>query len=284
MKTILILGGTGMLGNSVGKLFQGMADCDVWLTTRKKDLIYGRKDRWLEFDPTGKTMLAAISLPELLQEMPHPDYIINCVGIIKPFVEQSRHDSILINSLLPHTWATYCKSIGSKFLHITTDCVFSGAKGNYTENDAHDCLDIYGKSKSIGEPKDAMVLRTSIIGPEIHKGASLIAWAQSQKGNRVKGFSDHFWNGLTTLQYGKVCQQIIEKDLYQEGLFHIFSNKVSKRELLEIINKAFNLGLQVEATNAPESCDRSLSTAKPAALMTKLDIPWLDQQLAEIAK
>lgn len=281
MTRVLILGGTGMLGSAVGNHFLGQSSFDVFLTARDMSLAYGNKSRWIKFDPTGQTMDAISHLPELFSQMPeNPDIVINCIGTIKPFINKDPAHSVLLNSLFPHELASYCKAIGVKVLHITTDCVFSGSKGNYSESDAHDCLDMYGKSKSIGEPANCMVVRTSIIGPELHKNASLIAWAQSQKGNDVNGFSNHLWNGLTTLQYAKVCQQIIDGDLYSEGTFHVFSNKVTKAELLRLIDERYKLGLKIKVIDAVEACDRSLTTVK--GLMGKLKVPSLEQQLSEI--
>jgi dTDP-4-dehydrorhamnose reductase len=283
MKTILILGGTGMLGSAVGQYFQSKSDqYDVYLTARELTLAYGKKSNWIKFDPVGDTNGAASDIRDVLLDMPkNPDYIINCIGTIKPFMNKNIANSILINSVFPHILAGACKTLGIKLIHITTDCVFSGKKGQYTEADQHDALDDYGKSKSLGEPvANAMVIRTSIIGPEIHKQASLIAWAQSQAGKSVNGFANHMWNGITCKQYASICDQIIAGDLYTEGLHHVHSDTVSKFDLLNIINDRYNLELSINMIDAPEAIDRTLSTSKQ--LMSKLTIPPLREQIMSL--
>jgi dTDP-4-dehydrorhamnose reductase len=283
MKTVLILGGTGMLGNAVGKYFQAHQDkYDTYLTTRDMSLIYSKSNNWIKFDPTGKILDASHALRDVFEYMPrNPDIIINCIGVIKPFMAKNKRESILINALLPHLWAEDSLALNIKFLHITSDCVFSGAKGNYVESSLHDALDDYGKSKSLGEPVDnAMVIRTSIIGPEIHKQASLVAWAQSQAGKEVSGFTNHLWNGITCKQYAIVCSKIIDNDLYEQGLFHVHSDIVNKAELLQMIDYRYNLGLKIIHVPAQTHIDRTMATEK--SLLHKLHIPMLKDQIQSL--
>jgi len=176
--------------------------------------------------------------------------------------------------------ANHCIKNNIKLIHITTDCVFSGEKGKYVENDLHDCLDDYGKTKSLGEPTNCMVIRTSIIGEEIHKNASLIAWAKSQSGKQVNGFSNHFWNGITTKQYAKVCDQIIQDNLHEPELFHIFSNTVNKFELLHLINNKFDFDLIINDFQADKTIDRTLATKKHLNDIIKL--PNLSSQIEDL--
>ena len=123
-----------------------------------------------------------------------------------------------------------------------------------------------------------MILRTSIIGEEIHKNASLISWAKSQKGKEVNGFLNHFWNGVTTKQYALVCEKIIENNLYQEDLFHIHSKDiVSKYQMLEYFNEKYDLNLKIKPYITNPICDRSLSSIKE--LCSKLDIPTVKEQI-----
>ena len=258
-----------MLGNAVGSYFlQKYGNDDVCLSHRNKKLAYGKNN--FCFDP----------LENNFDELTNCDYIINCIGIIKPFMQTSPIDSIQINSIFPRKLANHCIKNNIKLIHITTDCVFSGKKGNYAENDPHDCLDAYGKSKSLGEPDNCMVVRTSIIGEEIHKNASLIAWVKSQAGKQVNGFSNHYWNGITTKQYAKVCDKIIQEDLFAPELFHVFSNSVSKFELLRLINNKFDLGLTINDFQAEEAIDRTLATNKP--FNNLIHVPSLDTQIADL--
>ena len=270
---VLILGSTGMLGNAVLKEFEGRADYDVTATRRTNALS-------IELSNTATEGYKLVDFDT--KEGPFPrerfDYIINCIGVIKPFIDKDVATSIHTNSVFPHMLSTWAGYNGMKLIHITTDCVFSGSKGAYTEEDEHDMIDLYGRSKSLGETKEAMVLRTSIIGEEIHKHASLISWVKSQKGKTVNGFTNHMWNGVTTNQYAKICKKIIEEDLYKENLFHVFSpTSVNKNDLVELINKKFNLDITVEETEAEEAVDRTLSTVKN--LNKQLSIPEIEDQI-----
>lgn len=280
--TILILGATGMLGHTVGKYFLDKLDkYNVILTTRDLKLRYGPEKHWRMYDPTGTALGAFTDLHDVLQQTPeNPSYLLNCIGTIKPFMDKSPYQSILINSLLPHDLARICEFLGIKMIHITTDCVFSGSKGKYSEESPHDCLDSYGKSKSLGEPKNCMVVRTSIIGPEQHKNASLVAWAQAQAGKEVRGFTNHIWNGVSTKQYAKVCETIIDNDLYSVGTKHVFSNEVDKYELLQLIDKRYGLNLKIAPIEAGEAVNRSMATIHD--LCGKLAIPTLAEQIAEM--
>lgn len=283
MKTILILGGTGMLGNAVGQFFQAREEkYSTFLTLRDPSLAYGKSGHWIKFDPTGKTLSAESRIEEVLERMPrNPDYVINCIGTIKPQMSKNKIDSIYINALFPHQLSETCKALGIRVINITTDCCYSGSKGNYTESSLHDALDDYGKSKSLGEAtSNSLVIRTSIIGPELHHQASLIAWAQSQSGKSVNGYRNHLWNGITCKQYADICAQIIDKDLYYEGLFHVHSDTVTKYELLHLINERYDLNLDIIEVDAPEPIDRSLATEK--TLMSKITIPTLREQIMNL--
>lgn len=283
MKTILILGGTGMLGSAVGQYLQAREEkYSTFLTARDISLAYGKRGHWIKFDPTGKTQDAESHIEAVLERMPrNPDCIINCIGTIKPFMSKNKIDSIYINSLFPHQLSETCKALGIRVINITTDCCFSGSKGSYRESSPHDAIDDYGKSKSLGEAtSNSMCIRTSIIGPELHKQASLIAWAKAQAGKSVSGYRNHRWNGITCKQYADVCAQIINKDLYDEGLFHVHSDTVTKYQLLRLISERYELNLDISEIDAPEAIDRSLATEKP--LMSKLSIPSLREQIMNL--
>lgn len=266
---VLVLGSTGMLGNAVGRYFLNSEEYDTLLSYRNKEVAYGG-ERAFRYDP----------LVDWVGGLPKADYVLNCIGAIKPAFKKSVKDSIWLNAVFPHILADHCKEIGAKLIHITTDCVFSGIEGDYDEDAKHDALDDYGKSKSLGEPTNCMVLRTSIIGQEIHNQSSLIAWAFSQRGKEVNGFADHIWNGVSTSQYADICDQIIRGGLYEEGIFHVFSNQVTKSQLLRLINDHFKLDLKINSVKAPEPCDRSLSTVKE--LMGKLKVPTIEEQIARM--
>ena len=270
MVRVLILGSTGLLGNAVGEWFLSHTDkYETYLTYRNESVSYGKNKVFFD------------CLSGEFADLPKVDYIINCIGTIKPFVEENPLETIEINSTFPWRLAAHCERTDTRLIHITTDCVFSGAKGQYTESDDHDALDKYGKSKSLGEPTNCMVLRTSIIGEELHKKASLVEWAKSQAWAEVSGYVNHHWNGISTRQYASVCDQIITSELYSNGLFHIFSpQQVTKYELLSFINDRFKLLLKVVPIEADRDIDRVLSTEKE--LNSKLFIPHIQQQIEEM--
>jgi len=268
---IVVLGSTGLLGNSVGKfMIDYYGEDNVFLSYRNKKILYGKNKFYFEVKES------------YLNTIPECDYLINCIGIIIPFMKENFKKSIYVNSIFPIELSEYCKINKIKLINITTDCVFNGEKGNYNEKSIHDSLDDYGRTKSLGEKcqDDCMLLRTSIIGEEIHKKASLIEWVKSQRGKEVNGYINHLWNGVTTKQYAKICSQIINNDLYEEGLFHVFSNIVSKYDLLHMIDEKFNLNLIINKFKTDKKCDRSLSTIKN--LNSKLNIPSIKNQMENL--
>lgn len=231
---VLILGSTGMLGSMVLKYLS------------KKDL-----------------EIAAPSRKEINKIHPkNYDYIINCIGIIKQKLDNPK-EAIEINSIFPYTISE--KAPNAKIIQIATDCVFSGESGFYLEDNEHDASDIYGKTKSLGEvqAKNFYNIRTSIIGPIKRKRkVSLLEWFLSQKKNAtIKGYTNHFWNGITTLHFAKLCYAIIEKKRQIPNLLHFIpSGAVNKYELLQIFAKKFNrMDIKIRPTKA-DYCNRILKT------------------------
>ena len=269
MKRIVVLGSTGMLGHKVFEHFSNLEGYEVFGSYRN------------ELVAPAKNSFAFDAEFPIWSAIPECDYILNCIGVIKPFMESNTMGAIKINSMFPWRLAEWCEDNNTRLIHITTDCVFSGNDGLYTEESLHDCLDDYGKSKSLGEPTNCMVIRTSIIGEEIHKNASLVAWAKSQKGKTVNGFTNHYWNGVTTLEYAKVCHQIIDTELYSDGLYHVHSPEaVSKLELLKFISDRFELELDIKSFETENVCDRTLCTNKD--LVKNLNISGIEKQISEL--
>lgn len=209
------------------------------------------------------------------------DVIINCIGTIKPRVDELGDlNAILVNSVFPRVLANVCSSLNAKMIHPTTDCVYSGNKGSYTEKDKYDVSDIYGMSKAIGEPNNCTVIRTSIIGEEVTKGRSLVEWIKSEKGNTVFGFTNHHWNGVTCLQFAIVCHQIIKRDSFWKGIRHIYSNIMDKSELVQTISHIYNIDIKVVPKETPLKCDRSLSSVYENN--DSFNIPSLKEQIIEM--
>jgi len=273
---ICILGSTGMLGVALRKHFENSKH-EIWNSFRNKEHIENLKGNYIHLDVSSQIEQQIKTVVDS-----DFDYIINCIGIIKPYINKDPIVSININSIFPRLLANKieesCKKV--KLIHITTDCVYSGATGKYKETSPHDCLDFYGKTKSLGEPENCMTIRTSIIGEELHGGVSLVAWAKSQAGKEVNGFTNHFWNGVTTNQYAKVCEKIINENLYRKGLYHVFSKDVNKYEMLNMIDDRYSLSLKINKHQDKQTVDRTLRTEKE--LNEIISVPSLDSQIKEM--
>lgn len=262
---IAVLGSTGMLGSMVVKYLRERG-FTVLEFSRKTGLdLENGADNW--------SIINRVVAPQ------KPEYIINCMGAIKPTFSKNFNNTnqIYINALFPSiltTWADCMTQWGEfdcKVIHITTDCVYDGADGCYVEDSPHNCTDEYGMSKSLGEPKDCMVIRTSIIGPEWGgKSRSLVEWLISNQGGKVNGFTNHIWNGVTTLEYAKCLVTIIDNNLYKVGKFHIFSNDIDKFNLLSLMNTEWGLGIEVNAAEADVPCNRTLRTSKNLNAILKI--------------
>lgn len=209
------------------------------------------------------------------------DVIINCVGTIKPMVDALGDlNAIQVNSVFPRILSNVCEKMGVKMIHPTTDCVFTGEKGNYIESDKHDISDVYGRSKSLGEPNNCTVVRTSIIGEEVGQGRSLVEWIKSNKNKNIFGFTNHHWNGVTCLEFAKVCRKIIDNNLYWNGVKHVFSIPVNKLELVTMISDVYDLNITVEPKETVEKCDRTLFSE--TELYKNLQVPQLKEQIIEM--
>jgi len=245
MKSVLVIGANGMLGYAVSEYFK-LSNYHVECITRK------------QFD------IAKDNIEQLESVVKDVDFTINCAGIINIRTAEVPVEEILkVNSVFPGNLARLCKKFRKSCFHITTDCAFSGKRGLYTESDYLDAEDVYGLSKCGGETTDFMTLRTSIIGEEKNASRSLLEWAKSQKEKTVNGFTNHLWNGVTTLYLAQIIEDILNLRLYEGGIFHVFSDEiVSKFELLSMINQIYDLGITINRFETPQSCDRSLSSEK----------------------
>jgi dTDP-4-dehydrorhamnose reductase len=188
-----------------------------------------------------------------------PTHVINCIGIIKQQrAAQSPIPSIEINALFPHRLAELCATTDSHVIHFSTDCVFSGAKGNYLETDPPDALDLYGKTKALGELPAAagLTLRTSIVGTALNDNLSLFDWFIANPSPVLQGYTHAIYTGLTTAALAREVANIIERP-WTGGLWNVASEKISKFELLTFLNDALELGKQIAPTSELK-CDRSL--------------------------
>jgi dTDP-4-dehydrorhamnose reductase len=259
---VFVLGSSGMLGTYVYKYFYQIG-YDVVSVTRAE-----------------LNAASANSMDILGLGITAGDVVINCMGLIKQRSGTTDLAFILVNSVFPRVVSNVCESVGAYFIHVTTDCVFDGLVGDYIESSPHTALDIYGRSKSLGEPENATVIRTSIIGEELANKLSLIEWVKSQAGKVVNGFTNHFWNGVTCLEFAKLCEIIINTDNFWLGVKHIHSPEVvNKYELIELISSAYGLGVVVVPFSTPTSCNRSLNSERESIV---LPTPTLKEQLVEL--
>jgi dTDP-4-dehydrorhamnose reductase len=259
---VLILGSDGMLGHVVTK-FLIKQDLDLWFTGRSVNFDPGNKSKFIKFD-------AKSSIESTFSNLGYFDYVINCIGIIKPNIDEKVSSSVLnaieINSRFPHLLSNFFND--SKILQIATDCVYSGLTGNYLENSIHDPQDVYGKTKSLGEVSSTnfMNIRTSIIGREIRHHKSLWDWViRQEKDSPVNGFTNHLWNGVTTLAFAKLVTGIMLENLFQATTQHVIpKNLITKDVLLQTI--LVNEGRSDVKVNPIESSvqiNRTLSTQDP---------------------
>lgn len=237
----LIFGSDGMLGSYA----------NLYLKKFYKVIPFTRKN----FDISSSSKKDFFNY--INKKIENVDLILNCAGIIKQR-NVSDTEMIMVNSVFPHWLAELKNKLNCNIIHITTDCVYSGNKGKYSENDIHDCNDTYGKSKSIGENKNLTIIRTSIIGEEIKNKLSLLEWVKSNKNGRINGFENHYWNGVTCLELIKYIHDIINNNLFWSGVRNIFSpDTVSKYDLVSMISNVYDLNITIDKKNT-FFCDRSL--------------------------
>jgi dTDP-4-dehydrorhamnose reductase len=283
---IVILGGTGMLGH---KLFQKLAtafpDTICTISQRVEDESVAR----IPLFQSGRTIggIDAIQferLSSLLRNI-RPDFIINCIGVIKQRPDASSCiPAIAINSLLPHQLAALCSEWNGRLIHFSTDCVFSGRRGMYKESDSSDAQDLYGRSKFLGETvaKNALTLRTSIIGRELARHRSLLDWFLSNIGGEVHGYRKSIYSGVTTNHLAEVVLDIVLHHPHLNGLYQVASRPISKCELLLLLKNAYALDVSICPVDGEEA-DRSMDGTKLRAAIGYACPPWsaLVEQLAQ---
>ncbi|KIJ89167.1 dTDP-4-dehydrorhamnose reductase family protein [Rickettsia asembonensis] len=243
---ILILGVTGMLGNSMFRFLSQDSKFDVYATARNNSThSYFSKDLSDKLI-TNVDVENHDSLVEVFNKA-KPEIVINCIGLVKQLADANDPLKALpINSLLPHRLANLCKLANSRLIHISTDCVFSGKKGNYKESDFPDCYDLYGRSKFLGEVDypHVITLRTSIIGHELAGNRSLINWFLSAEG-QVKGFEKAIYSGFPTVELARIIRDFVLPNKELHGLYHVASKPINKLELLKLVAEIYNKEIDI---------------------------------------
>lgn len=273
-KKILILGASGMLGHVLFTELQ--ENHNVFGTVRSKSNLPFKNDRGL-IDGINIEDLGSL---ENIIKIVTPDIVINCIGIIKQLQEsKNKIVSIEINSLFPHKLAEICERYKARLIHFSTDCVFTGEKGNYNENDLADARDTYGLTKYMGEVDypHALTLRTSIIGHELNSSVSLLDWFLSQD-KACKGFSHAIFSGFPTIVVARFLNDYVFNNDQLSGVYNFSSDPINKYELLVKIKEQY--GKQVDITPSDQlKIDRSLDSSKLKEKIGFVNQNW-DQMIA----
>ena len=256
---LLILGGSGMLGH---QLWRGLhAQHDTWVTLRRPVADFAVHNL---FDEAKAIQLDDITDDTALERalgQAKPEAVINCVGLIKQRDEASDEALTLrVNAEFPHRLAKRCGEAGARLIHFSTDCIFAGTKGNYTESDPSDAADLYGQSKHQGEVADAhsVTLRTSVIGHELGTNLALLDWFLSQRGQAISGFTKAIYSGFTTLEMARIVDRILTQHPALSGVWHVASEPISKFGLLQLCREKLGWEGVIEPSDE-FVCDRSLN-------------------------
>jgi len=256
-----------------------------------------RFDTWATLRDDGRSLpagvdrdrvvpgVSAAEFDSVIRAFAHvrPDVVVTCIGVVKQRAEAS--DPIValtVNSLFPHRVATLCAASGARLIHISTDCVFSGARGDYTEEDRPDATDLYGRTKHLGEVSGpgCVTLRTSIIGRELASSQGLVEWFLGQSGT-IPGYTNAVFSGLTTAELSRVILRVAERSAGLTGVYHVAGERITKHDLLVRLNRALGRGLRIEP-DASVRVDRSLDGRRFAAAAAYVAPTW-DAMIEELA-
>lgn len=253
LQKILLLGASGMAGHMIYNYLRATNRYDIHTVSYRKKIDEGT----IICDVTDKALLSGII------DQHRPDIIINCIGVLIKGAREFPDNAIYINSFLPHFLSRLASGYGGKVIHLSTDCVFRGDKGDYNEDAFKDADDTYGRSKALGELINTadLTIRTSIIGPEIKdNGEGLLEWVIQQKGI-INGFKEAYWSGLTTLELAKFIDFAIQNHL--KGLVHATNNeKISKFDLIQLIIKFYKLNDIILQAEYGKKVDKSLRNTR----------------------
>ncbi|MDB4077181.1 SDR family oxidoreductase [Porticoccaceae bacterium] len=276
-KTVLVLGASGMLGNAVYRYFLNTGRYTTFGTLRDIDPSSFFDERERDNLICGIDVSSLGAIKQLFMEY-EPNVVINCIGVIKQSDAIKDPRSVIsVNSLLPHELNEMCGLIGAKLVHISTDCVFTGAKGMYKENDFCDSRDLYGLTKHLGEVDDnkSVTIRTSIIGHEINSKLSLIDWFLSSK-NTVGGYSRAIFSGLPTVALARIIHDHVIPNDQLCGLYHVSSDPITKFDLLSLVMATYDHSIDL-IDDSSLVIDRSLDSRK-----FRLEAKWSPEQWASL--
>ena len=251
-----------MLGHKLVQRLQ--TDFDVWTTVRTESAEFGKYEILPDKKVIGRVDADDFDSVLGALDSARPDVVINSIGIVKQLpTSRDFVKTLTVNSIFPHRLAEAVSERGSRLVTISTDCVFKGDKGNYSESDEPDALDLYGTSKRLGEviAPNVLTLRTSIIGRELCTSHSLIEWFLSNRGRAVKGFSQAIYSGFPTIVFADIISSLLRERPDLAGLYHVSSEPISKFELLCMVNRKFGLDIRIEQSDDIR-IDRSLNSGR----------------------
>jgi dTDP-4-dehydrorhamnose reductase len=259
---VLILGASGMLGHKLAQSFASRFETFATarsVSTALRELPGAGLHRIIDGISAEDPPSVARAL-----EATRPDAVVNCIGIVKQEVGSADPvASITVNALFPHHVANACREAGSRLVHLSTDCVFSGKTGNYSESDRPDAEDLYGRSKLLGEVggPGCLTIRTSMIGRELAASHGLLEWFLSNQGGRVRGFTRAIFSGFTTLALARIIGDVLTDHPQLTGVWHVASDPIAKFDLLTLVKAAYDLRIEID----PDDnfvCDRSLDGSR----------------------
>jgi dTDP-4-dehydrorhamnose reductase len=259
---ILILGGSGMLGH---RLWINLSKVhETWVTVRGDGSEIPDAS---EFPRKYiRPIVDALNFDQVIRAMAsiQPDLVINCIGLIKQMGHLARDPlfSISLNAMLPHRISMTCRTAKIRMIHISTDCVFSGKKGNYLESDQSDAEDLYGRTKFLGEVAypHCVTLRSSIIGQELKNHLGLIDWFLAQTGG-IEGYKKAIYSGFTTDEFSTIIRDYVIPNTSLSGIYHVSSDPISKYDLLQLVKQAYHKEIEIKE-NEDFLCDRSLDSTR----------------------
>lgn len=257
---VLILGGTGMLGH---KLYQMMGgSLDAWVTVRGQASSPARYGFYCPDRVIGGVDARDEDSIRRAIEAVRPGTVINCIGLIKQHpLAKDPEACIAINALLPHRLASMCADFDARLIHISTDCVFDGARGGYRESDLTSAEDLYGRTKALGETSapNAVTLRTSIIGRELNGGYGLVEWFLVQGDSEANAYTNAFFSGFTTHELSRVIERVILDHAALTGVYQVSSDPIDKASLLELLRASYETKTRLRPIDEPR-IDRTLDS------------------------
>ena len=273
---VLVLGIDGMIGHKIAQSIQNNYEL---IGTSRKDI--KNQDIGLNQGKIVKYDFLKHNLESLLKNV-SPSVIINCVGITpRRGINESIKNFELLNSKLPHFIDNWTKLNKSKLIHFSTDCVYSGDKGNYYEDSDTDAKDTYGITKAKGEINNnhSLTLRSSMIGRELFNFTELFEWLYSMREKSVEGYSQVIYSGITTVRMGKIINKILKNNLTLSGIFNISSTPISKHELLQKLSNAFDLNVDINENKNIKS--NKVLISKKFTEITGINPPHWDELIEE---